>query len=119
MDTYFAPATRAPQAQLLAEIETVNESAVLNGLLRSIGGLPALLDEYRQTVGVNDALLDLPGSDDPPAALGLRLGRRPLAHMPKAPPPGAAPPRPVPPAGPSLPSSPAWIQTSRWSASVP
>lgn len=75
MDTYFAPATRAPQAQLLAEIETVNESAVLNGLLRSIGGLLAILDENRQIVAVNDALLDFLGIDDPAAALGLRLGQ--------------------------------------------
>ena len=46
----------------------------MRGLLSSIGGLLAVLNEHRQIVALNDALLDALGIEDAAAAFGLRPG---------------------------------------------
>ncbi len=74
MDTYFAPAERADEKELVAEIETVNKNPVMSGLLHSISGLLAILDEHRQIVALNDSFLKKLGIKDPEEALGLRPG---------------------------------------------
>ncbi len=74
MDTYFAPAERADEKELIAEIETVNKNPVMSGLLHSISGLLAILDEHRQIVTMNDSFLKMLGVKDPAEALGLRTG---------------------------------------------
>ena len=74
METYFAPAEKADIQELTTEIEIVSQNPVMSGLLHSIGGLLAILDEHRQIVALNDSFLELLGIQDPSAALGLRLG---------------------------------------------
>ncbi len=74
MDTYFAPAERADANELLAEIEIANRNPIMSGLLHSINGLLAILDEYRQIVATNDSFLKILNIDDPSESLGLRPG---------------------------------------------
>lgn len=72
--SYFAPAERTSADKLAVEIETVSGSPLVSGLLHSIGGLMAILDDHRQIVALNDSLLKLLGVEDPAKVLGLRPG---------------------------------------------
>lgn len=72
--SYFAAPQRATTEALVAEIAYVNSFPVMSGLLHSIGGLLAILNEHRQLVALNDPLLNSLGIADPQAALGLRPG---------------------------------------------
>ncbi len=74
MDTYFAPAKRTEEKELVAEIRMVNKNPILSGLLHSIGGLLAILDERRQIIAINDSFLKMLGINNPSEALGLRPG---------------------------------------------
>jgi signal transduction histidine kinase len=74
MGTYFAPAERVNESEIIVEIEFVNQNPVVTGLLQSISGLLAVLDEHRQVVALNDSFLQMLGIDDPAKALGLRPG---------------------------------------------
>jgi len=74
MDTYFAPAAKATEKDLKLEIEIVSNNPILTGLLHSVSGLLAILDEHRQIIALNDSLLHMLGIDNPEDALGLRPG---------------------------------------------
>lgn len=74
MDTYFAPAERADKNELIAKIELINTDPVMSGLLHSISGVLAVLDEHRQIIAFNDSFLKMLGIDDPSQALGVRPG---------------------------------------------
>lgn len=74
MDTYFASPERTTEKDLLTEIDCVNQSPVMSGLLHAISGLLAVLDENRQIVALNDSFMKMLGVDDPSAALGFRPG---------------------------------------------
>lgn len=74
MDTYFAPPEKVTEKGLATEINIVSNDPVMSGLLHSISGLLAVMDEYRQIVALNDSLLKELGFDDPAEVLGLRLG---------------------------------------------
>ncbi len=74
MDTYFAPAERADEKELVAEIEFVSKNPIMSGLLHSISGLLAVLDEHRQIIAINDSFLKMLGIKDPSEVLGLRPG---------------------------------------------
>ncbi len=74
MDTFFATPERTDDAELASEIEAVSQNPVISGLLRSISGLLAILDENRQIVALNDSFLKFLGIDDPVETLGLRPG---------------------------------------------
>lgn len=74
MDTYFAPAQRTDEKDLVAEIKIINNNPIMTGLLHSISGLLAILDEHRQVVALNDSFLKMLGIDDPHEFLGLRPG---------------------------------------------
>ena len=74
MDTYFAPAKRANEKELASEIEIVSKNPIVSGLLHSISGLLAVLDEHRQIVALNDSFLQMLGIDDPEKVLGMRPG---------------------------------------------
>ena len=74
MDTYFAPAERADDKTLESEIILANKSVVMTGLLESIYGMVAILNDKRQVVALNETLLNMIGIDDPKEALGLRPG---------------------------------------------
>lgn len=74
LKTYFAPAERAGEKELAVEIDLVGHSAVLSGLLHSVGGVLAVLNEDRQVVALNAEFIRMLGIDDPQGQLGLRLG---------------------------------------------
>ncbi|MFO7605980.1 MAG: PAS domain-containing sensor histidine kinase [Desulfurivibrionaceae bacterium] len=74
MDTYFAPAERANEKEIVTEIEIVSKNPLVSGLLHSISGLLAVLDKHRQIITLNDSFLQMLGIDDPAKALGLRPG---------------------------------------------
>ncbi len=74
MDTYFAPAERADENELATEIDIVSQNPVVTGLLQSISGLLAVLNEQRQIVALNDSFLKMLGIENPEEALGLRHG---------------------------------------------
>ncbi len=74
MDTYFAPPERAHDDELVSEIDIVSKNPVMSGLLHSISGLLAVLDEHRQIIALNDSFLKMLGIDDSAKALGVRQG---------------------------------------------
>ena len=72
--TYFAPARRAQQQEIETTIQLVAQSPVTTALLRSAISMMCILNEHRQIVATNAALLDsldMTHSDD---AIGLRPG---------------------------------------------
>ncbi|MDY6825370.1 MAG: ATP-binding protein [Thermodesulfobacteriota bacterium] len=74
MDTWFAAPEKATETKLADEILFVSHNAIMDGILHSISGLLAILDEHRQIVSLNDSFLKMLGIDDPSEALGLRPG---------------------------------------------
>lgn len=74
MKTYFASPERSSSKELKEEIELVSQSPVMTGLLHSVNGLLAVLDENRQILAMNDSFMEMLGIDDPKKALGMRPG---------------------------------------------
>ncbi|MBN2684421.1 MAG: HAMP domain-containing histidine kinase [Pontiellaceae bacterium] len=74
MDTFYAPAERTGDDELNEEIELITNSPVVAGLLQTVSGLLAVVNEQRQVVACNDKLLAELGIEDPHALLGLRPG---------------------------------------------
>lgn len=72
--SYFAPAERAGGDELLVDIDIVSNNPVITGLLTSVGGLIAVLNEYRQIVSLNLSFLEMLGIADGATVLGLRPG---------------------------------------------
>ncbi|MEW6077722.1 MAG: ATP-binding protein [Thermodesulfobacteriota bacterium] len=74
MKTYFAAPEKTSGKNLAAEIEIVSHDPVVSGLLHTVSGLLAVLDDHRQIIALNDSFLRLLGINDPGEALGLRPG---------------------------------------------
>jgi signal transduction histidine kinase len=74
METYFAPAERANNSELQRDILLASMNPVVNGLLKTAGGLLAVLNAQRQIVAVNEAYLKMLGAVDAGKVLGLRPG---------------------------------------------
>lgn len=74
METYFAPAERDDGDQLNNEVQRVSANPVIDGLLGSVGGLLAVLNEKRQILALNENLLATLGVADAKEVLGLRPG---------------------------------------------
>lgn len=74
METYFASPERATPGELYRDIHEASNNPIFDGLLATVGGLVAILNEHRQILTVNDALLKMVGIDDAHAVLGLRPG---------------------------------------------
>jgi signal transduction histidine kinase len=74
METHFAPAERANNNELQRDIVLASMNPVVNGLLKTAGGLLAVLNAQRQIVAVNDAFLKMLGAVDAGKVLGLRPG---------------------------------------------
>jgi len=72
--SHFASAERAVGDELQVDIEVVSSNPVISGLLTSIGGLIAVLNEHRQIVSLNTSFLEMLGIEDGAAILGLRPG---------------------------------------------
>jgi signal transduction histidine kinase len=75
MDTHFASPEKSSNKNLNLEIELVNKSPVMSGLLHSVSGLLAVLNEHRQIIALNDSFLRTLGIENPEDALGLRHGQ--------------------------------------------
>ena len=74
MDTYFAPPDRTSDDELIFEIDFVSNNPVVSGLLHTVAGMLAVLNENRQIIALNNSFLQMLGIDDPMQAFGLRLG---------------------------------------------
>lgn len=74
MKTHYADPRRTDRKTLLEEIQQVNQDPIVCGLLSTVGGLLAILDEQRQIVALNDAFCEMLGITDPEESFGLRLG---------------------------------------------
>jgi len=74
MKTHFAPAERQTREGLQKEIDSAIANPVIDGLLRSVSGLVAVLNEHRQILAVNDTFLSMLGIDNADLTLGLRPG---------------------------------------------
>ena len=72
--SYFAPAHRAERRQLLRNIDFLSHNVLMNTLLRSAGGLLAVLNEHRQIIALNESLLQVLDVEDGKEVFGLRLG---------------------------------------------
>jgi hypothetical protein len=72
--THFAPAERASEEELKRHFNVVSKSPMIDSLLQSVYGLLAVLNEERQILAVNDALLATLGVQDADRLLGLRSG---------------------------------------------
>ena len=74
METFFASPERLSDSDLKKEIEIVSNHPVIDGLLHSVSGLLAILNEHRQILALNESLMEMLGPTDAGQALGLRLG---------------------------------------------
>ncbi len=74
MDTYFATPDRLSDNELKKEIEFVSKNSIIDGLLRSVSGLLAVLNSQRQILAVNSMLLEMLKIDNADNVLGLRPG---------------------------------------------
>ncbi len=74
METYFASPERSTPGELYRDIREASSNPIFAGLLTTVGGLVAVLNEHRQILTVNDALLKMIGIEDAHDVLGLRPG---------------------------------------------
>jgi len=73
LPTFFAPAKRAASRDLQRSMEIACMNPAIDAVMRSVGGMVAVLNEHRQILTVNDAMLRAIGIDGG-AVLGLRPG---------------------------------------------
>ena len=74
MNTFFAPPERAGERLFRDHVDLVSGSPLMGGLMQTVSGLLAVLNEQRQILALNETLLDLLGLGDAEDVLGLRLG---------------------------------------------
>lgn len=79
--THFAPPERDYGERLRKSIDFVCTSETMDTVMRTVNGLVAVLNDRRQILGMNRALIDVLGLDGPGDALGLRPGEAlPCGH---------------------------------------
>ena len=74
METLFAPVERATPEQIARDVACLNGNPFVEALLQTAGALMAVLNQERQVLAVNHALLDMLGVEDPGSLVGLRPG---------------------------------------------
>lgn len=74
MKTHFASAERASEAELREDIDCIVNNPVIDGLMKTVSGLFAVLNPHRQILALNDAFLETLGVTDATRVLGLRPG---------------------------------------------
>jgi hypothetical protein len=74
VETYFAKPDRADGSELYSEMRSVNQDSIVTGLMHSVDGILAVLNEERQVIALNSGFEEMVGIDDPYEALGLRPG---------------------------------------------
>lgn len=72
--SFFASPERASDDELKHEIQIASANPIIDGILRNISGILAVLDEHRQIVSVNHELLKMLEIENIDEVLGLRLG---------------------------------------------
>ena len=73
-NTCFASPERSGPEELELELALASSNPVIDGVLKTVGGLLAVLNSKRQVVVVNDYFLRRLGIDSTDRAFGLRLG---------------------------------------------
>ena len=74
MKTYFASPFRSDPRELAYQIEIATHHPVVDGMIRMLGGLVAVLNEHRQIIALNQSMLDILGETTAQPLLGLRPG---------------------------------------------
>lgn len=74
MQTHFASPQRTSPTRLRAELSLVTNHPMLDGLMRAVDGLVAVVDDNRQIVTTNTIFLSMLGVKNPHEVLGLRPG---------------------------------------------
>ncbi len=75
IQTYFASPDTTSDKELLTAIAIVTQNPLVSGLLQSVNGLLAVVDEHRHIVAANKSLLKMLNIDNPEEILGLRPGK--------------------------------------------
>jgi len=73
-ETFHAPAARLPEAELHPVVESLQSDHVVQALLDGYPEVAVLLNEQRQVVACNQALLRLLGTTDHAGVVGRRIG---------------------------------------------
>lgn len=73
--THFAPAARASAEVLEGQVAALSNNPLVDALLGAASGLLAVLNEQRQVLAVNEALLESFGVENAGQVLGLRPGQ--------------------------------------------
>lgn len=74
MDPYLTAPYRENVADLVSEFKLINQGTVVAGLMQTVSGLLAVLNEQFQVIAINDAFLQVLGVRRVEEVLGLRLG---------------------------------------------
>ncbi|MDH4226420.1 MAG: HAMP domain-containing histidine kinase [Deltaproteobacteria bacterium] len=73
-ETYFASAERSTDKELERDITFVANSALVDGILKTVGGMFVVLNDKRQIVAINDEMLKALGIEEVKKVFGMRLG---------------------------------------------
>ncbi len=73
-DTFYAPAEKAGVEEFRHEIEIISKNPIIDSIIDSVSGLLAVLNQHRQIMSVNNALLRMLGIKNAEESLGLRPG---------------------------------------------
>lgn len=74
LPTFYAPADKATPQALQTDLEIISNHVIVDTLLRSVGGMIAILNEQRQILATNDSFLTELGLKDQKDVLFLRTG---------------------------------------------
>lgn len=74
VDTYFAPAERAPKQEVINQFDQICSSPFLIPALEAMPHVVFVLNQHRQIVFANDVFYDTCNVDDVNSVLGLRPG---------------------------------------------
>ena len=73
--THFAPPDLSSNETVLEQVKLIQDSPLVSGLLHTVCGLLAVLNQSRQIVALNYTFMKMLGIKDPMDALGLRPGK--------------------------------------------
>jgi PAS domain-containing protein len=74
LTTFFASPERDPEEKLRQALRFATSNPIVDAALKAFGGLIAVLNQHRQVLALNTALLEELGIEDPEQVLGLRPG---------------------------------------------
>jgi len=72
--TFFAPSLRDTPEGIARDVAFLSSNSFVDALLQAAGGLLAVLNQERQVLAANTALLRMLSVDDPESLVGLRPG---------------------------------------------